>query len=97
MPTDSVSLTQRLGGLKAPSEGEKLGRCLSSKMCCVVRAMLLIEAVSSSETSVSVYQYTRCNIPEDSHLYTYFLEKLKFHKNFYFCVLSNFIIQSHRW
>jgi hypothetical protein len=26
------------------------------------------EAVSSSETSFSTYQITRCNIPEDSHL-----------------------------
>jgi hypothetical protein len=27
-----------------------------------------VEAVSSSETSVNIYQTTRCNIPEDSHL-----------------------------
>jgi hypothetical protein len=30
---------------------------------------LMMEAVSSSETSVSVYQTTRRKIPEDSHLF----------------------------
>jgi hypothetical protein len=29
---------------------------------------LMMEAVSMSETSVSLYQTTRWNIPEDSHL-----------------------------
>jgi hypothetical protein len=29
---------------------------------------LMMEAVSTSETSVSIYQTARCNIPEDSHL-----------------------------
>jgi hypothetical protein len=28
---------------------------------------LVVEAVSSSETSVNIYQPTRRNIPEDSH------------------------------
>jgi hypothetical protein len=27
------------------------------------------KAVSSSETSVNIYQTTRCNIPEDSHVH----------------------------
>jgi hypothetical protein len=31
---------------------------------------LMMEAVSTSETSVSLYQPTRRNIPEDSHLHT---------------------------
>jgi hypothetical protein len=30
--------------------------------------LLMMEAVSSSETSVSIYQTTQGNIPEDSHL-----------------------------
>jgi hypothetical protein len=30
----------------------------------------MMEAVSTSETSVNLYQTTRCNIPEDSHLHT---------------------------
>jgi hypothetical protein len=36
----------------------------------IIRAMttLTLEAVSSSETSVNLYQTTRCNIPEGSHL-----------------------------
>jgi hypothetical protein len=29
---------------------------------------LMMEAVSSSETSVSIYHTTQCNIPEDSHI-----------------------------
>jgi hypothetical protein len=29
---------------------------------------LMMEAVSTSETSVSFYETTQCNIPEDSHL-----------------------------
>jgi hypothetical protein len=31
---------------------------------------LMMEAVSSSETSVNFYQTTRRNIPEDSHLHS---------------------------
>jgi hypothetical protein len=35
------------------------------------KAMIaLMEAVSSSETSVNIYQPTRSNIPEDGHLQT---------------------------
>jgi hypothetical protein len=30
---------------------------------------LMMEAASSSETSVNVYQTTWCSIPEDSHLH----------------------------
>jgi hypothetical protein len=30
---------------------------------------LMMEAVSTFETSVNFYQTTRCNIPEDSHLH----------------------------
>jgi hypothetical protein len=31
---------------------------------------LMMESVSSSETSVNIYQTTRLNIPEDSHAHT---------------------------
>jgi hypothetical protein len=40
---------------------------------------LMVEAVSTSETSVSFYLATRRNIPEDSHLHTRRREKLKYH------------------
>jgi hypothetical protein len=30
----------------------------------------MMEAASISETSVSIYQTTRCNIPEESHVHT---------------------------
>jgi hypothetical protein len=36
---------------------------------CVVRVFtLMMEAVSSSETSLYIYHTTRCYIPEDSHV-----------------------------
>jgi hypothetical protein len=38
---------------------------------------LMIEAVSSSEMSVSIYETTWNNIPEDSHLHTV---KLNYHQ-----------------
>jgi hypothetical protein len=34
----------------------------------ITRAMSVMETVSSSETSVNIYQISRRNIPEDSHL-----------------------------
>jgi hypothetical protein len=37
----------------------------------------MVEAVSTSETSVNFYQTTRCNIPEDRHLLTRRRENLK--------------------
>jgi hypothetical protein len=42
----------------------------------IIRAM---EAASTSETSISFYQTTRRNIPEDSHLHTCRRENLKSH------------------
>jgi hypothetical protein len=47
----------------------------SIKTCCMMMAVfwdvaLMMEAVSSSETSVNIYQTTWCNIPKDSHLHT---------------------------
>jgi hypothetical protein len=39
----------------------------------------MMAAVSTSETSVNVYQTTRCNNTEDSHLHTRRRENLKSH------------------
>jgi hypothetical protein len=39
----------------------------------------LMMAVLSSETSVSIYHTTRCNIPEDIHLHIRRRENLKSH------------------
>jgi hypothetical protein len=39
----------------------------------------MMAAVSSSETSVNIYQTTLCNIPEDSHLYIRRCANLKSH------------------
>jgi hypothetical protein len=44
---------------------------------CVI--VLMMEAASTSETSVNVYQTTRCNIPEDSRLHIRRRENLKSH------------------
>jgi hypothetical protein len=40
-----------------------------------------LEAVRSSETSVKLYRTTRRNIPEDSNLYSYRCEDVKFRKD----------------
>jgi hypothetical protein len=40
---------------------------------------LMMEAASTSETSVKFYQTARCNIPKDSHLHTRRRENLKSH------------------
>jgi hypothetical protein len=39
----------------------------------------MMEAASTSETSVNLYQTTRRNNPEDSHLHTHRRENLKSH------------------
>jgi hypothetical protein len=43
----------------------------------------MMEAASTPETSVSFYQTTRRNNPEDNHLYNRRLEKLKSHHDNY--------------
>jgi hypothetical protein len=45
--------------------------------CCLI--VLMMEAASTSETSVNFYQTTRCNIPEDSRLHTRRRENLNSH------------------
>jgi hypothetical protein len=47
---------------------------------CCGAIFLMMEAASTSETSVKFYQTARLNIPEDSHLHTYRRENLKFHR-----------------
>jgi hypothetical protein len=49
---------------------------------------MMMEAVSTSETSVNCYQTTRRNIPEDSHLHTRRRENLKSHLIFLLPVYS---------
>jgi hypothetical protein len=48
----------------------------------IIRAMnaLMIEAASTSETSVNFYQTTRRSNPEDNHLHTRRRENLNSHK-----------------
>lgn len=40
---------------------------------------IMVEAVSSSETSLGIFQTTRCHNPEDAHLHTCLRENLKYH------------------
>lgn len=44
----------------------------------VTNIVLLIEEVSTSETSINLYQATQRNIPEESLLHTQNLENLKY-------------------
>jgi hypothetical protein len=44
------------------------------------RGITMMEAITSYETSVNIYQTTQCNIPEDSHLHTRHYENLKSHQ-----------------
>jgi hypothetical protein len=46
----------------------------------IIRVMM--KAVSSSETSINIYQTTRCYIQEDSYLHTRRRKILKFHPVF---------------
>jgi hypothetical protein len=45
----------------------------------IMRGMLMMEAVRTSETSVNFYETTRRNIPEGCHLHTRRRENLKSH------------------
>jgi hypothetical protein len=48
---------------------------------CSLAIILMMEAASTSETSVNFYQTTRRNNPEDSHFHTRRRENLKSHKS----------------
>jgi hypothetical protein len=45
---------------------------------------LMMEAVNSFETLVTIYETTRGNIPEHTHLHTRRRENLKFHREGFF-------------
>jgi hypothetical protein len=47
--------------------------------CCLHCQALMMAAASTSETSVNIFQTTRRNDPEDSHLHTRRRENLKSH------------------
>jgi hypothetical protein len=61
-----------------------LRRVVSQKLTDVLEAVsraiaLMMEAVSTSETSVNFHKTTRCNIPEGCHLHNRRRENLKSH------------------
>jgi hypothetical protein len=47
--------------------------------CSLAIITLMMEAVSSSETSPNIYKTTQCYIPEDSHLHIHHHENIKSH------------------
>jgi hypothetical protein len=56
---------------------------------------LMLEAVSTSETSENFYQTTQRNIPEDSHLHACRRENPKSHQNTYLMSFSlNYLASS---
>jgi hypothetical protein len=52
---------------------------LTASIIRVINIALMMEAVSTSETLVNLYQTTRRNIPEDSNLHNRRGENLKSH------------------
>jgi hypothetical protein len=57
--------------------------------CLLPQGSLMMEAVNTSEASVSIYQTTRRNFPEDSHFHTRRSENLKSHS-------CSFIVLSYK-
>jgi hypothetical protein len=57
----------------------------------------MMEAVSFSETLISIYQTTQCTIPEGSHLRAHHRKNLKcYHKHFQFLCCVN-QVNLHEW
>jgi hypothetical protein len=54
----------------------------------------MMEAVSSSETSVSIYLTTQCNISKDSHLHTCHHENLKPQSVIIICLINGSVSSS---
>jgi hypothetical protein len=54
----------------------------------IIIITLMMEAESTSETSVNVYQTTQRNNPEDSNLHTRRRENLMFHIYLLLCIKS---------
>jgi mannose/fructose-specific phosphotransferase system component IIA len=61
---------------------------VSEELVAAINITLIMDAVSTSKTSVNFYQTTRRNIAEDSHLHTCRRENLKSHLEFD-CSLEN--------
>ena len=64
-------------------------RLLSSASSCSYSSLMNMEAMGSSETSVNLYQTTRCHIQEDSNLHSHHCE------NFKSCILVCTIMAAH--
>jgi hypothetical protein len=81
----SSGLLRRLDWYKFTNVSE----VLSASIITTISA-LMMKAVSTSETSVNLYQTTRRNNPENSHLHTRRRENLKSHKQRGFAPCKSF-------
>jgi hypothetical protein len=65
----------------APYTLVDIGRHFRGACCPIIRVIIamMMEAISFSKTSVSIYQTTRSSIAEDSHFYTRRRENVKCH------------------
>jgi hypothetical protein len=66
--------------------------------CSLVAITMMMETVSSSETSVSIYQTSQCNMPEDSYLHSRLCENRKSHNicHVFTKNAQNFLIEGSR-
>jgi hypothetical protein len=68
----------------APCSLEEIDRHFRGAYCLHHQGeLLMMEAVSTSETSVNFYETTLPNIPEDRYLHTRRRKNPKYHKVFY--------------
>jgi hypothetical protein len=63
-----------------PVEDRCKDNVLVSPLSGLWEIVLMMEAATTSETSVNLYQTTQCNIPKDSHLHTRHRKNLKSHQ-----------------
>jgi hypothetical protein len=75
--TEENNENLRIGALRAEIEPETSSTVI--KEVAEYRSRAMMEAASTSETSVNFYETTRRNNPEDSHLHTRCCENLKSH------------------
>jgi hypothetical protein len=77
MPTNNVHHLYLLRDLITNFVVTQQSNCVPVGRQTEILIALMMEAVSISETSVTLYQSTRRNIPDDSHLNAHALSEIK--------------------